>query len=249
MRKNSMNNLTLALTLFLAGSSSVFAQGEGDPKRGGEIYRSCVACHSLQPDVHLTGPSLAHMWGQKAGSLDSFKRYSNGLKNSGFVWDENTLNAWLADPSAMVPDTYMTFRGIQDDKVRTDLIAFLQVALVPGGATAAIQKKLIDESIADGQLPQLLGEAGPDQQVKALRKCADTYVVETADGREQPFWEMNVRLKTDTSKRGPKGTNPVLAYAGMQGDRVSIVFSSTKQITDFIKEECRFEIPNQKPRS
>lgn len=121
-----MRTIIFAAFLLAAAGSPAVAQVEGDPKRGGEIYRSCVACHSLRPGVHLSGPSLAEIWDKKAGSIESFKRYSAGLKSSDFVWDENTLNAWLADPVAMVPDTYMTFRGIQDDRARTDLVAFLQ---------------------------------------------------------------------------------------------------------------------------
>ena len=233
-----MRNLVLSCFILAASAAAAVAQIEGDIKRGGQIYRSCVACHSLRPGVHLSGPSLADLWGKKAGSIETFKRYSDGLRKSDFVWDENTLNAWLADPSAMVPDTYMTFRGIQADSARTDLIAFLQVALAPGGAAEAVSKGLIDERFAGGQLPEALDKAGADQQVTAIRRCADTYFVKTKDGREQPYWEMNVRFKTDTSERGSKGEKPVLAYAGMQGDRISIVFKSAEAIAQFIKPDC-----------
>lgn len=233
-----MRNSVLSCFILLASAGAALAQAEGDVKRGGEIYGSCVACHSLNPGVHLTGPSLADLWGKKAGSIDSFKRYSEGLRKSDIVWDENTLNAWLADPAAMVPDTYMTFRGIRDDKVRTDLIAFLQMALAPYGVSAAISQGLIDKRFAEGQVPEPLGKAGPGQRITSIRKCLDTYVVKTEDGREQPYWEMNVRFKTDTTERGPKGENPVLAYAGMQGDRISVVFKSTESIAQFIKTDC-----------
>ena len=233
-----MRNSVLSCFLLVVSTSAGFAQVEGDVKRGGQIYRSCVACHSLQADVHLSGPSLADLWGKKAGSIGTFKRYSDGLRKSDFIWDENTFNAWLADPAAMVPDTFMTFRGIQDDKARIDLIAFLQVALAPGGVSAALSKGLIDKRFVEGQVPQQLGEAGPDQKITSIRKCLDTYFVKTEDGREQPHWEMNVRFKTDTSERGPKGENPVLAYAGMQGDRISVVFKSAEAIARFIKTDC-----------
>ncbi len=72
----------------------------------------------------------------------------------------------------------------------------------------------------------------------AIRKCADTYFVKTANGLERPYWEMNVRLKTDTSERGPQDGGPVLTYAGMQGDRVSIIFANTGQIARFVQEKC-----------
>lgn len=243
-----MRNLALACFILAGFTGTALAQVEGDVKRGGQIYGSCVACHSLRSGVHLTGPSLADLWGKKAGSIDSFKRYSEGLRKSDIVWDENTLNAWLADPAAMVPDTYMTFRGIRDDKVRTDLIAFLQMALAPDGVSAAIGQGLIDKRFAEGQVPEPLGKAGPDQKITAIRKCSDTYFVKTEDGREQPYWEMNVRFKTDTSERGPKGENPVLAYAGMQGDRISVVFNNTDAIAQFIRTDCSSAEPTNQAK-
>lgn len=233
-----MHNIFVAVLLLAASTVAARAQVEGDPKRGAQVYRACTVCHSLREGTHLTGPSLAGLWGAKAGSVTTFKRYSGVLKESGIVWDENTLNAWLADPEALVAGNYMTFRGIEDDKVRTDLIAFLQLALVPGGTASVIKQGLLDGGMADGLARESLKDAGPDQQVTAIRKCADTYFVKTANGREQPYWEMNVRLKTDTSNSGPKDGKPVLAYAGMQGDRVSIVFASTGQIAGFIEEKC-----------
>lgn len=240
-----MRILAIASLLLVGGTGAAPAQIEGNVKRGGEIYRGCVACHSLEPGVHLTGPSLAGLWGRKAGSIESFKRYSEGLEASDIVWDENSLNAWLADPSAMIPDTYMTFRGIRDDRARTDLIAFLHVALAPGGAQKAVEDHLIDQRFAEGQVPEPLDRAGPDQKITDIRKCSDTYFVRTEDGREQPYWEMNVRLKIDTSSRGPAGERPVLTYAGMQGDRISIVFKSTDAIAQFITTDCSPEITNQ----
>src|SRR3546814_2981403 len=58
------------------------AAAEGDPKRGAEVYRACVACHALEPDLHLSGPSLDGFWGRQAGTAESFGRYSAGLKRS-----------------------------------------------------------------------------------------------------------------------------------------------------------------------
>ncbi len=63
------------------------------------------ACHSLEPGVHLTGPSLADLWGTTAGETDGFMRYSQGLKSADFAWDDITLNAWLTDSRSMVPET------------------------------------------------------------------------------------------------------------------------------------------------
>lgn len=74
----------------------------------------------------MTGPSLADLWQRHAGALLGFDRYSDALKSSGVVWDDATLDAWLADPQAFIPGNAMTFPGIKDARVRADLIAFLK---------------------------------------------------------------------------------------------------------------------------
>src|SRR5260370_13699929 len=104
------------------------AHADGNPQRGARFCGACAACHSLEPNLHLTGPSLAGLWGKKAASLADFPRYSSALKERDFVWDEVSLYAWLAEPEAFVPGTNMTFRGIHDQRARGDLIAFLNLA-------------------------------------------------------------------------------------------------------------------------
>ncbi len=214
------------------------AQLAGDPQLGGQIYRGCVACHALQPGVHTSGPSLAGLWGQTSGSAKDFKRYSKGLLAAKIVWDADTLNAWIADPGAMVPGTFMTFRGIQKDQHRADLIAFLKIAMAPGGAAAVVKRNLAPQEYTAGQIPAPVKSLPPAAQVKQVRHCGDSYFVTTADGRETAYWEMNVRLKLDTRTTGPAANSPVIVGAGMVGDRVSIVFSKVAEIPRFIVEKC-----------
>lgn len=220
----------------LAASSARAA--EGDAKRGGELYRACVACHSLEAGVHLTGPSLAGLWDRPAGKIDSFVRYSPGLKSADFSWDADTLNAWLADPNAMVLGTYMVFRGIENDRNRTDLIAFLRIAMAHDGTKTVVEQKLVPPDYVRGQQPEPLAGATEDAQVTAIRHCADSYFIATADGRETPYWEMNVRLKVDSRATGPAPGKPVVAGAGMMGDRVSVIFSSIDELERFVAEKC-----------
>lgn len=214
------------------------AQADGNPQRGAMVYGACAACHSLEPNLHLTGPSLAGLWEKKAGTQADFPRYSNALKQKDFVWNDATLYAWLANPQAFVPGTYMTFRGIHDEKQRNDLIAFLKIAMGPAGAKSAVAQKLIPADEARGQAPEPLENAGPEERVTAIRHCQNTFFVTTADGKERPFWELNLRLKVDSSSSGPKSDKPALLPAGMQGDRASIVFSSPAEIGKWIVEKC-----------
>jgi cytochrome c len=228
--------LAAAAAALVAASSTAAAQG--DPTRGAKTYRACVACHSLEPGVHLTGPSLANLWGKKAGSIEDFGRYSKALVASGLVWDENTLNAWLAHTERLVPGTYMAIRGIENDRDRSDLVAFLRLALGPEGSRSVVTKGLVSAELAMGQVPDPVTSVAPAQQVVAIRHCRGTYFVTTADGVETPYWEMNVRLKTDTSRTGPEPGKPVLMRAGMMGDRVSIIFAEPAEIGAMVKSQC-----------
>ena len=74
--------------------------------------------------------------------------------------------------------------------------------------------------------------------MKAIRHCGDGYHVTTEDGQIVPFWEFNLRFKTDSSRLGPSKGRPVLLPAGMQGDRASIVFASPEEISRTIEAKC-----------
>src|SRR6478672_11131718 len=48
--------------------STTSAVPAGDGTHGRDVYRKCQACHSLEPGKSLVGPSLAGIFGKKAGS-------------------------------------------------------------------------------------------------------------------------------------------------------------------------------------
>jgi cytochrome c len=126
-----MNKLIVIGLSTIALSSPSLAQ-HGDAARGQRNFRLCAPCHSLEPDQNMTGPSLSGLWSRKAGSLPSFERYSDALKSSGIIWDDRSLDAWLADPNEMVPDNEMPFNGVKDPQQRADLLAFLKEATKQG---------------------------------------------------------------------------------------------------------------------
>ena len=232
--RHSIVTGVLAFAAVTAGA----AHAEGNPQRGATVYRACAACHSLEPGLHLTGPSLADLWGKKTASVADFPRYSKALKSQQFIWDETTLNAWLTSPAGFVAGNQMTFRGIDDEKTRQDLIVFLRLAMAPDGLKAVVAQRLVPERLARGQTPEDLSKAGTAEQVTAIRYCRNSYFVTTADGQEHAYWALNLRLKVDSSALGPKGTKPVLTGAGMQGDRASLVFSDPAQISASIQKQC-----------
>ena len=87
--------------------------------------RQCATCHSLVAnDAPRQGPTLAGVWGRKAGSVEGF-RYSPGFVTADFAWDEPHLDAYLDQPQAVVPGAVMPYRQGKP-AVRAAIIAYLK---------------------------------------------------------------------------------------------------------------------------
>jgi cytochrome c len=210
----------------------------GNLARGERVFRTCVACHSLEPNRNMTGLSLAELWNRQAGGLPSFERYSPALKSSGIVWQDNTLDEWVKDPQHFIPGNTMTFPGVKDAHQRTDLLAFLKEATQPGHAPATTaQQGGIMGMMGGGAIPNLK-KLDADERVQKITHCRDTYRVTTADGKIHAFWERNLRFKTDISDDGPQKGAPALVAAGMMGDRADVIFAAPEEISGFISPEC-----------
>jgi len=93
----------------------------GDAARGKVLYQNCTSCHSI--DENDVGPKHRGVVGRKAGTVSDYA-YSPALKASGIVWDTNTLDRWLTNPSALVPGTKMFFL-LKEPQDRADIIAYL----------------------------------------------------------------------------------------------------------------------------
>jgi cytochrome c len=100
----------------------------GDPGQGQTAFQACIGCHTTtEHGQKMVGPNLYHVFERRAGTLNGFA-YSRGMKTAGFHWDAKHLDAFIADPQAVVPGTAMAIPGIKDEKTRIDLIAFLKAA-------------------------------------------------------------------------------------------------------------------------
>jgi cytochrome c len=226
-----------ALAVFSLIIASQSFAAEGNPARGERVFGACAACHSLQPDQNMTGPSLADVWNRKAGTLASFSRYSPALKSANIVWNDKTLDEWINDPQHVVPDNQMAFAGIKDARQRADLLAFLKEATQKGGLQTAQQGGPMAGMMGGGGVPNLK-KLDPADRVEAITYCTDTYAVTTANGQTRKFWERNLRLKTDASGDGPEKNAPALVRAGMVGDRADVIFADPSEISQFISTKC-----------
>ena len=226
--------------LFYLSASPVVSE-EGDASLGARTFRACAACHSVEANRNMTGPSLADVWDRKAGSVSSFSRYSDAMKSSDVIWNEKTLDGYLENPAQFMPGNHMTFPGIPDEKVRKGIIAFLKQ---PNGTQAGSAG---DQRTAESQMGGMSGmqrgvpklkTAEASSRIKTITYCHDTFKVTTVDGKTRDFWERNLRFKTDSSAEGPDKDAPAIVNAGMMGDRASIIFSSPEEISRFITRQC-----------
>ena len=92
-------------------AAALHAAAAGDASRGAKVYERCAACHSLAHD--RAGPRHCGLVGRRAASVPGFD-YSPALRRSGLVWNERTLDRFLADPLAAVPGTSMGYDGVKD---------------------------------------------------------------------------------------------------------------------------------------
>ena len=132
-----MRRVTFACVLAAGAlASTTQAKAEGDAAKGAKLFKGflrCNACHALEPEVKKVGPTLAGLFGRKAGSVETFDQYSDAMANSGIVWSEETLSAFLADPQKLIPGNRMKEGGyvvgrVSSKQHRVDLIAFLREA-------------------------------------------------------------------------------------------------------------------------
>jgi cytochrome c len=115
--------LFLAIMAFWLATASNPAFADGDPAKGKAIFGQCSGCHATTQQDKI-GPHLAGVFGRRAGTVPGF-HYSKAMAGSATVWNEQTLDTFLAGPSKMFPGSSMpvSLRNAQD---RADVIAYLK---------------------------------------------------------------------------------------------------------------------------
>src|SRR5687768_7445350 len=80
--------------------------------------KSCGTCHVAAADgAPRQGPNLFGVVGRKAGEVAQYKYSEAFAKGSGgIVWDEATLDRWLADPQSVIPGSVMLYKQADSDK-------------------------------------------------------------------------------------------------------------------------------------
>lgn len=106
-------------------ASDPLAAHAGD--RGAEVFRACVACHTLTPDQgNKAGPTLAGIFGRRIATLPGYN-FSEPLKKLDIVWTPETVSKLFEiGPTAYTPGTKMPEQVIAGDDDREALVRFLE---------------------------------------------------------------------------------------------------------------------------
>jgi cytochrome c len=123
-QSNCRMRRTVIAGLLLAGFATDALAA--DPAAGEKIFKAqCGICHAVVAGQNRVGPTLFGVVGRRAGSVPGFN-YTADHKKLDVTWDAATLDKYLANPRAMVPDTSMVYAGLKNDAERADLIAYLE---------------------------------------------------------------------------------------------------------------------------
>ena len=97
---------------------------EGDP---GQLAfnNACRTCHMVKEGDNRLGPNLHKVVGRKAGAIPDYA-FSSAMKEAGFVWDEEKLDQFIANPDQVVPGNSMKpYGGLSSSDDRKKIVAFL----------------------------------------------------------------------------------------------------------------------------
>ena len=119
--------VVLWMTALATSSGTALAQEAADAEERQLAFNNhCRTCHVTKADDHRLGPSLHDIVGREAGSAPNYN-YSSAMADAGLVWDEATLDRFIANPQAVVPGNNMKpFSGISSAEERAKIVAHLK---------------------------------------------------------------------------------------------------------------------------
>ncbi len=112
------------------GGMTSMASAEEAGISGEDVFVRCQACHSLTQGQHGVGPSLAGVFGRKAGAAEGFA-FSPAMANANITWTAQTMDAHLINVDGLIPGNRMAQvfpAGIPNAEEREALISYLMEA-------------------------------------------------------------------------------------------------------------------------
>ena len=96
-------------------------------------FRKCAGCHKIEEGKRGgMGPNLWGIYGKQSGQVEGY-RYSKWLKESGIIWDRESLHAWLSNRKTReeyfgkdVFKTKMMWTGIKKEEDMKTILDYLE---------------------------------------------------------------------------------------------------------------------------
>ena len=96
-------------------------------------FRKCAGCHKIEEGKKGgMGPNLYGIFNSPAGQVEGY-RYSEWLKESGIIWNRESLQAWLSDRKTReeyfgkkVFKTKMMWTGIKKEEDMNAILDYLE---------------------------------------------------------------------------------------------------------------------------
>ncbi|HVO17187.1 MAG TPA: cytochrome c family protein [Alphaproteobacteria bacterium] len=124
--------LVAAAAALCLGMGGAAASEPPSLERGEALWAKCHSCHTYQRGGrNLVGPRLYGVFGRKAGSVSDY-HYSEAMKKSGIVWNDATLDGYLAATQDFMPGNKM-YGGLAIEQDRIDLLYWLKKVTAPPG--------------------------------------------------------------------------------------------------------------------
>ena len=109
------------LVLLDVQASPAETQSPGETK----FRATCIGCHSIA--CNRTGPKLEGIFGRRAGTVPDFGSYTSSIRDSGIVWSDESLDAFLRDPAKLIPGTAMATVRVDGADDRRDIVTYLRL--------------------------------------------------------------------------------------------------------------------------
>lgn len=107
------------------------AQDVSPLERGAQLYKRCQSCHTLEQDGrHKVGPNMWALYGSTAGTKEGFA-YSKAMSESGIVWNDETLSAYIENPRQYMPGNRMSYAGLRKAEDREAVLAYIKAETTP----------------------------------------------------------------------------------------------------------------------
>jgi len=88
------------------------------------------------------------------------------------------------------------------------------------------------------QPPPRLNPPAAEAEITRIAHCPGFFRLDFRDGKRLDVPEINLRLKVDTSPKGPPAGVAVKLRSGMIGDRASVVFASVADLKRLLTDGC-----------